>query len=225
MGGDFRFRQFTVVQTDAPMKVGTDGVLLGAWTAVDEGCRRVLDIGTGTGVIALMLAQRLPDADITAIDIDSASVACARRNADSSPWGGRIATVHMPVQEYMPAERFDLIVSNPPFYDDTLPCPDEGRTIARHTRTLPFADLLAAAGRLLNDDGRFAVIVPAVSAGRFVAAGEMHLIRRCDVSTNPSRPPKRTLLEFSKRFAGAVRFESMTVGDEYCRSLTADFYL
>ncbi len=118
------------------MKVGTDGVLLGAWTPVRDADRRVLDVGTGTGLIALMLAQRTTAARITALDVDPDCVGQARENANASPWGHRIGTVCSPVQEFGDGP-FDLIVSNPPFYDNSLPSPDAARTTARHTASLP----------------------------------------------------------------------------------------
>ena len=118
------------------MKVGTDGVLLGAWVSVRPSDRRILDIGTGTGLIALMMAQRVPGARITGVDVEDISQ--ARENADASPWGGRVTFVQCPVQEFAPQGKFDLVVSNPPFFVDSLTCPDAGRTTARHAVRLPF---------------------------------------------------------------------------------------
>lgn len=147
------------------MKVGTDGVLLGAWAGVRPADRRILDVGTGTGLIALMMAQRAPEALITGVDVEEVSQ--ARENAAASPWGGRVAFVQCPVQEFAPDERFDLIVSNPPFFVDSLTCPDEGRTTARHAVRLPFDQLRDAVVRLLAAEGRFAVILPTDEARRF----------------------------------------------------------
>lgn len=135
------------------MKVGTDGVLLGAWVALGAADRLLLDVGTGTGVIALMLAQRSPAAGVTALDIDAACAEQARANADRSPWGGRVTTCCAPVQEYRPEEPFDLVVSNPPYYDRSLLPPDAGRTTARHTVALTHGELIAAACRLLAPEG------------------------------------------------------------------------
>ena len=111
------------------MKVGTDGVLLGAWAGVRPSDRRILDVGTGTGLIALMMAQRAPEARITGVDVEEVSQ--ARENAAASPWGGRVVFEQCPVQEFAPDEHFDLIVSNPPFFVASLTCPDEGRTTPR----------------------------------------------------------------------------------------------
>ena len=178
------------------MKVGTDGVLLGAWAAVQPQDRRMLDIGTGTGLIALMLAQRAPEAHVTGVDIDD--VGQARENAAASPWSGRVAFAQCPVQEFETPEPFDLIVSNPPFFVDSLTCPDRGRTAARHAVHLPFGDLRDAVLRLLAPGGRFAVILPTAEAERFLAvcAGRLALVRRTDVRTTPRRPAKRALMEF-----------------------------
>ena len=177
------------------MKVGTDGVLLGAWAAVRPQDRRMLDIGTGTGLIALMLAQRAPEAHVTGVDIDD--VGQARENAAASPWSGRVAFAQCPVQEFETPEPFDLIVSNPPFFVDSLTCPDRGRTAARHAVHLPFGDLRDAVLRLLAPGGRFAVILPTAEAERFLAvcAGRLALVRRTDVRTTPRRPAKRARLE------------------------------
>lgn len=235
------------------MKVGTDGVLLGAWASVRPTDRRILDIGTGTGLIALMLAQRTTEAAITGIDV--ASVAEARRNADASPWGGRLHFEELPVQRFEAAP-FDLIVSNPPFFVESLTCPDAGRTLARHAVGLPFDELRDAVLRLLTADGRFALVLPVPEAERFLAlcAGRLRPVRRTEVRTAPRRAPKRVLLELVRTDGGsaerdaadaatprgtvpapsdaAVERCTLTIGtgehetytEEY-RTLTGDFYL
>lgn len=142
----FRFKQFAVRQKRSPMKVGTDGVLLGAWAEIRTADRRILDIGTGTGLIALMMAQRAPEARITGIDIIDVSE--ARENAEASPWNDRLTFERTSVQKFESPEPFDLILSNPPFFVDSLTCPDNGRTTARHTVTLPYEDLCDAVVRL-----------------------------------------------------------------------------
>ena len=216
------------------MKVGTDGVLLGAWAGVRPSDRRMLDSGTGTGLIALMLAQRAQDASVTGVDIDD--VAQARENADASPWAGRVVFERCPVQEFRAPEPFDLIVSNPPFFVDSLTCPDEGRTAARHAVHLPFDELRDAVLRLMAPAGRFAVVLPTAEAERFLAvcAGRLALTRRTDVRTTPRHPAKRALMEFSRTGAAdtAPETSELTVGTgehecytpEY-RALTRDFYL
>ena len=185
------------------MKVGTDGVLLGAWASVRPSDRRILDVGTGTGLIALMMAQRAAQAHVTGIDVED--VAEARANAEASPWSGRIRIERAAVQQFGPQERFDLIVSNPPFFVDSLTCPDAGRTTARHAVRLPFEELRDAVVRLLAPQGRFAVVLPVDGAAHFVelCRGLLRPVRRTDVRTAPQRPVKRTLLEFVAEKAGA----------------------
>ena len=180
------------------MKVGTDGVLLGAWVSLRPSDCRLLDVGTGTGVIALMLAQRAPQAEVTAIDIDEACAVQARGNADRSAWRDRITVCRAPVQDYRTDRAFDLLVSNPPYYDRSLLPPDAGRTTARHTVSLDSAGLLAAADRLLAPEGRLAVVLPPPEAERFraQAAGRFVLQRRTDVWTTPRSGVRRCLLEF-----------------------------
>lgn len=216
------------------MKVGTDGVLLGAWAAVRPQDERILDVGTGTGLIALMLAQRAPGALVTGVDIDDVSQ--AGENAAASPWGDRVAFRQCPVQEFEAPEPFDLIVSNPPFFVDSLTCPDEGRTTARHAVHLPFDELRDAVLRLLAPGGRFAVVLPTTEADRFLGTsfGQLGLLRRTDVRTTPRRPAKRALMEFSRagETAAAPDLSELVIGTgqhecytpEY-RALTRDFYL
>lgn len=229
----FRFKAFQVIQSASPMKVGTDGVLLGAWTRIGSSDRRILDIGTGTGLLALMMAQRAPQAEILGVDIDS--IEEARLNADLSAWGSRIHLQQTPVQEFQAAP-FDLILSNPPFFVESLRCPDRGRTMARHAVALPFAELRDAVVRLLKPEGRFALVLPIVEAERFVAlaAEVLRPIRRTEVRTTPRHPAKRVLLEMvhaaseqavepmTELMIGTGEHETYT--DEY-RALTGDFYL
>ncbi len=214
------------------MKVGTDGVLLGAWASVRPTDRRMLDIGTGTGLIALMLAQRAPQAQVVGIDVGEVDE--ARANAAASPWSERLEMVCGPVQRYCPEAGFDLIVSNPPFFADSLTSPDAGRTTARHTVRLSFGELRDAALRLLNPGGRLAVVLPAEAAPGFAAlcCGKLSLTRRTEVRTTPRRPARRMLLEFDTRPQGVPDIGELMIGTgehevytpEY-RALTRDFYL
>ena len=216
------------------MKVGTDGVLVGAWAGVRPSDRRILDVGTGTGVIALMLAQRAPAAEVTGVDVDDLSQ--ARENAAASPWSDRIRFVQCPVQEFEAGVPFDLIVSNPPFFVDSLLCPDPVRAAARHAVLLPFGELCAAVERLLAPGGRFAVVLPATEAGRFADAcrSRLSVSRRTDVRTTPGRAPKRVLMELMRpgEAPAAPQLDELVVGtgrhEEYTpayRELTCDFYL
>ena len=138
------------------MKVGTDGVLIGAWCRLPSS-GRILDIGTGTGLIAVMAAQRASGCMVTGIDIDAECVAQARDNAASSPWGGRIGIEQCALQEFFPTHRFDAIVSNPPYFEESLLPPDARRTAARHTRSLTYAELVDGVVRLLDADGCFSL--------------------------------------------------------------------
>ena len=161
----FAFKQFTVRHDRCAMKVGTDGVLLGAWTDLSHS-RRILDIGTGTGLIALMLAQRCMDARITAIDLDSAAVEQAQENIQASPWKDRIEALQQDICTYHPNGTFDTIVSNPPYFIDSLKCPDGQRSTARHTDTLDADRLIGKVSELLTSDGRFSIILPAEQNAR-----------------------------------------------------------
>lgn len=157
----FQFKQFKVEQHGAAMKVGTDGVLLGAWVPLD-GARRILDIGTGTGLLALMMAQRNESAFIDAIEIDKDASVQAEANARLSPWSTRITVVNCALQEYARAsgEAYDLIVCNPPFFSNSLKSPHLGRSLARHNVSLTLDELVACALPLLTHDGKMAVVLP-----------------------------------------------------------------
>lgn len=233
----FQFQRFTIHQDQCAMKVGTDGVLLGAWA---QGGERVLDIGTGTGVIALMMAQRYAEAHVVAVDIDEAAVRQARQNADASPFGDRVEVVLSSIQDYatscslsfgegrgeVPAH-FDSIVCNPPFFVDSLKAPDQQRSLARHADTLPFAELMRSAYHLLSDDGELSVVIPfdyrrrlddeAFLCGFFPS-------RVCAVRTKSTKPVRRYLLAYRKRPC-PCHHDELTIGDARYQQLTRDFYL
>ena len=227
----FRFKQFSVEQDDVAMKVGTDGVLLGAW-AECEGARRILDIGTGTGVIALQMAQRNPTAQVQAVEIDETAARRARANFDNSPWAERLEVEQTPVQEFSPAERFDLIISNPPYFVDSLVPPDAKRSTARHTHDLTFEELDRAVCRLLAESGRFALILPEPEFERYTEQSQLHLVRRCNVHSVEGGAIKRVMGEFSKDKPAKIEIESLAIEVERrgefsadYRALTKDFYL
>ena len=227
----FRFKQFAVEQDDVAMKVGTDGVLLGAWAACD-GAKRILDIGTGTGVIALMLAQRNPEAQIQAVEIDETATRRARSNFDMSPWAERLEVECCAVQEFNPAEKFDLIISNPPYFVDSLLPPDAKRSTARHTHDLSFEELDKAACQLLANEGKFALILPTTEFEKYLAITQLSLVRRCDVHPIEGGEVKRVMAEFAKQKVGETILENISIergrrGDytEEYRTLTKDFYL
>ena len=228
----FSFKQFTVRHDRCAMKVGTDGVLLGAWTDLSHS-RRILDIGTGTGLIALMLAQRCMDARITAIDLDSAAVEQAQENIQASPWKDRIEALQQDICTYHPNGTFDTIVSNPPYFIDSLKCPDGQRSTARHTDTLDADRLIGKVSELLTSDGRFSIILPAEQTEDLIrVAGEkgLHPSRQTWVITRPGLSPKRILMEFRKTPITlqpdelVIELERHAYSEEYI-ALTKEFYL
>ena len=198
----FQFRQFTVRQSRCAMKVGTDGTLLGAWAEAPRGPVRILDIGTGTGLVALMMAQRFPEASVIGIDIDAEAVAQAQENVMESPFSSRVKIRQTDAAMLQDTDGFDAIVSNPPYFADALTCPDEQRTTARHAVSLSFDVLTDVAFRLLKDDGRFSVVIPSDGRSRLEAEARLRgffLSRVCLIKTTPGKQPKRQLIEFRKQ--------------------------
>ena len=232
----FQFKQFTIHHERCAMKVGTDGVLLGAWAPFGDlplGAR-LLDIGTGSGLIALMLAQRYPQAQVLGIDIDAGAVEQARENVAASPFAKRVTIACQALQELQVEEAaFDAIACNPPFFEESLLPPDAGRTTARHTTTLPFAALALHAARFLRPDGRFAVVLPTTAFDAFhlqCFSQGLSLEVRCDVKTTAHKEPKRTLACFRKSADVSRRNEELVLTENGVRSaayaaLTRDFYL
>lgn len=216
------------------MPVGTDGVLLGAWADV-EGASHILDIGTGSGLIALMAAQRAPLAQVEAIDVDEPSVEQAQQNVQASPFARRIVVYQADVRTFSPmGGLFDHILSNPPFFvNDVLP-PDERRSTARNASALPAHSLMEAAAKLLADDGRLSVVLPSSSQATFVALGlerGLYLTRCLRVRTVTRKPPKRVLLEFARLRPSLATCEEIVLQEAdgtrspAYASLTQDFYL
>lgn len=227
----FRFKQFSVRHDRCAMKVGTDGVLLGAWGCVEG--HSILDVGTGTGLIALMAAQRNPDAHVVGIDIDESAIVQARENVAESPFGRRIECILQDVLTFEPGVSFDAILCNPPFFtEDTLP-DDKGRALARNNVSMPFSLLIRKVATLLAENGIFALIVPSALVLEIVGLcleNELHLVRRCQVHTTAKKPPRRTLLEFSRHDRNCDMQTLCLVADNGGRSqqyqeLTKDFYL
>lgn len=228
----FRFKQFAVLNDHTAMKVGTDGVLLGAWCPVEDS-RCVLDVGTGCGVIALMVAQRNASAVIDAIDIDHDAVEEARKNFANSPWGDRLAAHECDFNTWDPTVQYDLIVSNPPFFTDSLLPSDDARSLARHTQALSYGQLIEGASRLLSDDGTLALISPTdaeqaiISAATFASLPVRQISRVIPVENAPA---KRILWHLSRRDV-PYREASLTIArhdgtftDKYI-ALTRAFYL
>lgn len=234
----FEFKKFTVRQDLCAMKVGTDGVLLGAWVSL-AGSRDVLDIGTGTGLIALMLAQRGESENrplrIDALDIDAGAVEQAALNIQASPFSDRIRTECQSFVSYalLSEKRYDLIVSNPPYFHNSLKCPDIQRNTARHTDTLTLEELLEGCCRLLSPAGRIALILPAARKEELVRLARplgLNIIRQTDVSSIEGKPPKRLLAELSPA-AQHCAADSMALESALRRytpeftALIKDFYL
>ena len=158
----FQFKKFTINQDRCAMKVGTDGVLLGAWCPIDNNPFSVLDIGAGTGILSLMLAQRSNASQIDAIEIDEDAFEQCVDNFESSPWSDKLFCFHAGLDEFMeePEDEYDLIISNPPFYTEDYKTENEQRDLARFSDALPFEDLVEATHLLLSENGIFAVIIP-----------------------------------------------------------------
>ncbi len=230
----FQFKQFKINQEKSAMKVGTDGVLLGAWVNV-ENVETILDVGTGTGLIALMLAQR-SSAEITGIEIEPNAAKEAEENFRQSIWSNRISVQNCSFQDFAETsgDTFDLIVSNPPFFTDAVKSSSKSKSLARHTDQLPFYKLIQGASKLLNPKGRFAVVLPFSEAKDFIHTAEcyqLHLIRKMEIQPAPLRKPNRVLLEFCV-YESQLQLENLTIlcddrvsySEEY-KKLTCDFYL
>lgn len=229
----FQFKQFTVWHDRCAMKVGTDGVLLGAWTPV-EGAFRILDVGTGTGLVALMLAQRsLESSVIVALEIDEAAAGQAQENVARSPWHDRIEVLQMDFRAYQSTEKFDVIVSNPPYFLDSMECPNEQRSAARHNKSLIYNGLLKKTVSLLSDNGVFAIVIPSDVVGKvkeIAYAYDLYPSHQLDVVTKPGAKPKRTLITFTFKKQECKEKVLLTevarhqYTDEYI-ALTKEYYL
>ena len=217
------------------MKIGTDGVLLGAWVSIGNNPISILDIGAGTGILALQLAQRSNAEIIDAVEITADAYEQCVDNFENSPWSDRLFCYHASLYEFVKEidDRYDLIISNPPFYTEDYKTLDESRDRARFNDILPFKELISSTSKLLSEEGIFAVIIPRKEEDRFIKfASEVNLfpIRLCRVRGNPTSEQKRSLLEFSFHPI-AVEMEELTIEnsrhdytDEY-KNLVKDFYL
>lgn len=234
MAGSFRFKQFTVANERSAMKVGTDGVLLGAWVRLRDSDLSLLDVGTGTGVIALMLAQRSVSVGsrISAVDIDPLSVEEAGMNFRNSSWRERLEARYLDFRT-MEGGRFDLIVSNPPYFINSLKAPEQRRSTARHTDSLSYAELVGSAVRNLAPGGRLAVILPVQESDSFIGEAirrGLTITRKTFVRTTESHPPKRILMEVSSGECSVEAETVLTIQDSAgftasYKELTRDFYL
>ena len=231
----FDFKQFSVQQDRCAMKIGTDGVLLGAWVSLEKKPQSILDIGSGTGILSLQLAQRCFAETLDAIEIDEDAFEQCVLNFENSPWGDRLFCFNASAQEFASEieEEYDLIISNPPFYSDTYKSEDNKRNTARFTDTLPFKDLVIFAYQFLSEKGMFALILPRKEEENFIAlASEVGLFpkRICRVKGNLTSEVKRSLLEFTFEKIEIIKEEltleiSRHVYTEAYKKLVNDFYL
>ncbi|MFK8058610.1 MAG: tRNA1(Val) (adenine(37)-N6)-methyltransferase [Polaribacter sp.] len=234
----FKFKEFTIYQDKTAMKVGTDGVLLGAWCCVDNYPDSVLDIGAGTGLISLMIAQRSDTMTIDAVEVDENAYEQTVENFEQSDWGDRLYGYNATFQEFADEiaeeeETYDLIVSNPPFYKDEFETEDDARNKARFTSSLSFDELLLGVSKILSKNGIFSLIIPFKEEGNFINLASEHKLfvnRICRVQGNLSSEIKRSLLEFSFHQKGIeethliIEIERHKYTEDYI-NLTKKFYL
>jgi len=232
----FQFKQFAVQQDKCAMKIGTDSVLLGAWCPIDNNPYSILDIGAGTGVLSLMLAQRSKAKQIDALEIDENAYEQAVDNFENSPWTDRLFCFHAGLDEFIeePEDEYDLIVSNPPFYAEDFKTENEQRDLARFQDALPFEDLIEAADVLLSENGVFAVIIPFNEENRFIdlcAEVELYPIRITRVKGTPTAVIKRSLLAFKRYELSVLTADELVIErarHQYTKeyiALCQDFYL
>ena len=231
----FTFKKFSVNQDRCAMKIGTDGVLLGAWTPLINNPFNVLDIGAGTGILSLMLAQRSNAEQIDAIEIDEDAYEQCVENFEASPWGDKLFCFHAGLDEFVdePEDEYDLIISNPPFYTDDYKSDNTSRDLARFEDALPFEELIEAAALLLSDNGIFSVIIPFKEEERFISlCKELDLfpLKITRVKGTPTSEIKRSLLAFCRMEQTplidelVIEISRHNYTPEYIE-LTKDFYL
>lgn len=232
----FKFKQFEVQHDKCAMKVGTDGVLLGAWVAAqlrNTQPKMILDIGTGSGLIALMLAQAFKKSNIIGIEIDQQAAQQAADNFEKSPWNDRLKCIHADINTHNQAQ-YDLIVSNPPYFQNSLKNPQQEKATARHTGNLSYQQLTSIAADMLEDDGRLAIIIPFDSEKQFVDIAERNLLflnKAMRVRGNENKDFKRSLMIFSRHKTDNISFDEITLETtdhqrtEKYQILTQDYYL
>ena len=231
----FQFKQFRIIQEHSAMKVGMDGVLIGAWAHISE-AKRILDIGTGTGLIALMMAQKNADAEIDAIEIDPDAFQEASMNVQQSPWSDRISLELCSFQDFakQTSREYDLIVSNPPFFTNGVKAPIQIRSQARHSDSLPLEVLISGAAGLLREKGRIALILPVESLPeiqQMAVSNQLFISRLCWIKPNPQKSDFRILIELTNSECLTqeehlmIEFETHHDYTLEYKELTKDFYL
>lgn len=232
----FQFKQFSVKQDRCGMKIGTDGVLLGAWAPIDNHPKTILDIGTGTGIIALMLAQRCDAQQIDALEIDENAYEQAVDNFENTSWGDRLFCFHAGLDEFIedPEDEYDLIVSNPPFYSEDYRSDNEQRDLARFQEAMPFEDLIDAAALLLSENGIFSVIIPYKEEEFFIdlcAKADLFPIKVTRVKGSHKTQIVRSLIAFKRYELSVLLADELVIEinrheytEEYIE-LTKEFYL
>lgn len=231
----FKFKEFSINQDQCAMKIGTDSVLLGAWTSLEKRPFSILDIGSGTGVLALMLAQRSLAELIDAVEIDDNTYEQCVENFEQSPWSDRLFCYHASLEEFTDEieDKYDLIISNPPFYSEDYKSENNQRDLARFVDAMPFEHLLESVSKLLAEDGVFSVIIPFKEETSFIAlASQMNLFvnKKLHLKGTPTSDIKRSLLEFSFHESDIKSNELIieTARHQYTQdyiNLTKDFYL
>jgi tRNA1Val (adenine37-N6)-methyltransferase len=231
----FHFKQFSIDDSKAAMKIGTDAVLLGAWTPCNYG-NRILDIGTGSGILTIMMAQRNPDVEIDAVEIDPDATAQAKLNAQLSPWNDRIHIFNLSVQEFSLAKMnsYNLIICNPPFFTNSLKAPDNKRNLARHNNSLPVEDLLESTSKMLTEDGKAVFIIPANTYETWKREAAKHQLfpdKITWVKSSPANAPHRVMVVFSRKNQDAIPedeiciYSSEKIHSQAYKEITKDFYL
>lgn len=235
MNKPFQFKQFTIQQDKTAMKVGTDGVLLGAWASLPKEINSILDIGSGTGLIALMLAQRSFAQTIDAIELNEEAYEQTVENFENSPWGDRLFCYHASFQQFVLEvdEKYDFIIANPPFYTATYKKLPNSRAIARHAISLSFEELLKGTSKLLSEEGECAFVIPFNEEAAFIEIAKLNFLfpkRITRVRGNEKTEIKRSLLQFSK-VKTTVKIDELIIEitrhnytPEYI-DLVKDFYL
>ncbi|MBN2662517.1 MAG: methyltransferase [Bacteroidales bacterium] len=229
----FKFKQFEILQNKTAMKVNTDGVLLGAFILIDNS-KTIIDVGTGTGVISLMMAQKFANADILAVEIDKDAAQEAKYNVENSPWSNKIKVINDDFLTFASnnSDKFDLIVSNPPFFENQLVSEDSKKILAKHTLSMPFAELVKSVFKLLSENGKFYVILPFNMHQNFVSLckkNKFFITSILNIFPTENKAANRIIMSFSKQEVSFIEQnlfirKNGKYSEEYLK-LTADFYL